>query len=422
MWRLAYSCLIVAAMPLILARLWWRGRREPFYRRRVGERFGYYRDTPSGRPLIWLHAVSVGEARACAELVRALGMAHPGFDLLLTCMTAAGRETLRALHGESVQVAWLPYDYPGAVRRFLEHFRPCLAVLVETEIWPNLVAACGERGVPVLLANARMSGESSLSYQRWPGLTQPAIAALAIVCAQSNEDAARLRALGARRIEVTGNVKFDSTPDETKRAAGRAWRERLGRPVLLLASTREGEEKLLLDALPAWDEKLLVLVVPRHPRRFDDVSALSQSRRSLNPLPAANHRVHLGDTMGEMDFYYAAADVAVIGGSFAPLGGQNLIEACAAGVPVVLGPSMFNFAEATRLALEAGAAIQVGDAAGAIREALRLLSNEGERERIGSAGRKLSDANRGATQKHLLLCEELLRTATTGAATGPAPD
>jgi 3-deoxy-D-manno-octulosonic-acid transferase len=416
MWRLLYTVVIMAALPFILARLWWRGRREPFYRRRIGERFGYYRDMPSGRPLIWLHAVSVGEARASAELVRALGTAHPGFELLLTCMTAAGREALRGLHGESVHVAWLPYDYPGAVRRFLEHFRPCLAVLVETEIWPNLVAACGEHGVPVLLANARMSGKSALGYRRWRGLARPAIAALTVVCAQSEEDAARLRALGARRIEVTGNVKFDSAPDEAKRAEGRAWRERLGRPVLLLASTREGEEKVLLDALPAWDEKLLVLVVPRHPRRFDDVSVLSQSRRSRDPLPAAQDRVHLGDTMGEMDFYYAAADVAVIGGSFVPRGGQNLIEACAAGVPVVLGPSMFNFTEATRLALEAGAAIQVADAAGAIREAMELLSDPVRRVAMGKAGGKLSEAHRGATGKHLLLCEEFLRTAATAAA------
>jgi len=419
MWRLLYTVVIMAALPFILARLWWRGRREPFYRRRIGERFGQYRDIPSGRPLIWVHAVSVGEARASAELVRALGTAHPGFDLLLTCMTAAGREALRGLHGESVQVAWLPYDYPGAVRRFLEHFRPCLAVLVETEIWPNLVAACGEHGVPVLLANARMSEKSALGYRRWRGLARPAIAALTVVCAQSEEDAARLRALGARRIEVTGNVKFDSTPDEAKRAEGRAWRERLGRPVLLLASTREGEEKVLLDALPVRDEttrdeKLLVLVVPRHPRRFDEVSALSQSRRSLDPLPAADHRVYLGDTMGEMDFYYAAADVAVIGGSFVPLGGQNLIEACAAGVPVVFGPSMFNFSEASRLALEAGAAVQAADAAGAIREALRLLSNSAEREKMGAAGKRLCETHRGATQKHLDLCGELLRAAGPG--------
>ncbi|HUN69063.1 MAG TPA: 3-deoxy-D-manno-octulosonic acid transferase, partial [Burkholderiales bacterium] len=336
-----YTLALRAAAPLVLLRLWWRGLREPGYRRRIGERFGHYRESAPERPVLWLHAVSVGEARASASLVRALAAANPGCALVLTCMTAAGRDTLKELHGESVGIVWLPYDYPGAARRFLEHYRPRLGVLMETEIWPNLLAACSAFGVPVLLANARMSEKSARGYARWPGLIAPAIASLAAVCAQSEGDAARLRALGARRVEVAGNLKFDTAADEAKRAAGRAWRERLGRPVLLLASTREGEEKMLLEALPAWDRKLLVLVVPRHPRRFDEVAALSQSRRSRDPMPAATDRVHLGDTMGEMDFYYAAADVAVIGGSFAPRGGQNLIEACAAGVPVVLGPSMF---------------------------------------------------------------------------------
>ena len=419
MWRLAYSALICAAVPLILARLWWRGRREPFYRRRIGERFGYYRDRPSAQPVIWLHAVSVGEARASSGLVRALKAAHPGHEILLSCMTAAGREALRELHGESVRIAWLPYDYPAAARRFLEHFRPRLAVLMETEIWPNLIAACGENGVPVMLANARMSEKSERSYRRWRGLTQPAIASLAAICAQSEDDAVRLRALGARNMAIAGNMKFDSTPDEAKRAAGRDWRERLGRPVLLLASTREGEEKSLLDSMPEWDGKLLVLVVPRHPRRFDEVAALAQSRRSRDALPAGTDRVHLGDTMGEMDFYYAAADVAVIGGSFAPRGGQNLIEACAAGAPVIFGPSMFNFSEAARLALEAGAAVQATDAAGAIREAVKLLSNSEQRKKMGAAGKALCDAHRGATQKHVRICDELLGTAVTAEVTGP---
>jgi 3-deoxy-D-manno-octulosonic-acid transferase len=353
----------------------------------------------------------VGEARASAALVRALAMAHPGHRLLVTCMTAAGRDALRELHGESVQVAWLPYDYPGSVRRFLEQFRPRLGLLMETELWPNLLAACADFGVPVLLANARLSEQSARGYERVGGLARPAIASLALVCAQSAGDAARLRALGARRVEVTGNLKFDSAPDAAKRAAGIAWRERLGRPVLLLASTREGEEKLLLNALPAWDGKLLVIVVPRHPRRFEEVAPLAQSRRSRGDFPGAQDRVYLGDTMGEMDFYYAAADVAVIGGAFQPLGGQNLIEACAAGVPAVLGPHMFNFAEATRLALEAGAAVQVDDAEDAIRMAFQLLSSSKEKEKMGAAGRALCEAHRGATQKHLVYCGELLTTA-----------
>jgi 3-deoxy-D-manno-octulosonic-acid transferase len=420
MFRALYTLLLYAAAPVILLRLWWRGVREPGYRRHLRERFGYFRDARHEKALLWVHAVSVGEARASVALVRALAAHYPGHELLVTCMTAAGRDALKELHGESVSVAWLPYDYPGSVRRFLEHYRPRLALLVETELWPNLLAACASFGVPVLLANARMSEKSARGYRQLARLTRPAIGSLALACAQSAEDAARLRALGARRVEVTGNLKFDSTPDESKRAAGKAWRESFGRPVLLLASTRDGEEKLLLDLLPPWDGSLLVLVVPRHPRRFEEVAQLAVkdgfpvARRSRGESPGARDRVHLGDTMGEMDFYYAAADVAVIGGSFLPLGGQNLIEACAAGTPVVLGPSMFNFAEATRLALEAGAAVQADNAADAIRIALQLLLSSKEKEKMGAAGRALCEAHRGATQRHLDYCSELLRAAARG--------
>ena len=417
MWRALYTLALRAAAPFILLRLWWRGAREAGYRRRIGERFGFYRESLGERPLLWVHAVSVGEARASAALVRALAAAHPGHQLLVTCMTSAGRESLKELHGESVTVAWLPYDYPGSVRRFLEHFRPRLALLVETELWPNLLAACADYGVPVLLANARMSEKSARAYGRLPGLARPAIASLALVCAQGGEDAARLRALGARRVELTGNLKFDSAPDEVKCAEGRAWRARLARPVLLLASTREGEEAMLLAALPERPADLLALVVPRQPRRFEEVARLvakdgvAVGRRSAGREPGAAVRIFLGDTMGEMDFYYAAADVAVIGGSFAPRGGQNLIEACAAGVPVVLGPSMFNFEDATRLALAAGAALQAADAASAMQQASALLADSGKRTAMGEAGRKLCAAHRGATQRHLSLCLEILRAA-----------
>ncbi|HTP62346.1 MAG TPA: 3-deoxy-D-manno-octulosonic acid transferase [Burkholderiales bacterium] len=418
MWRALYTLVLRAAAPFVLLRLWWRGRREPGYRQWMGERFGRYDEDRGERPALWVHAVSVGEARASAPLVRALAAERPGYELLLTCMTAAGRATLKELHGESATVAWLPYDYPGAVRRFLEHFRPRFGLLVETELWPNLLAACGEDGIPMLLANGRMSEKSARAYGRVPGLARPAFAALALACAQSEPDAERLRALGARRVEVTGNLKFDSAPDEAKQAEGRAWRERIGRPVLLLASTREGEEKLLLGSLPPSDRELLVVVVPRHPRRFDEIAPLAQSRRSRGQFPAAADRVYLGDTMGEMDFYYAAADVAVIGGSFMPRGGQNLIEACAAGVPVVLGPSMFNFAEATRLALAAGAALQAADAVSAMQQATALLADARSRAAMGEAGRKLCAAHRGATLRHLALCRELITAATTAPARG----
>jgi 3-deoxy-D-manno-octulosonic-acid transferase len=405
--RKLYTLALRLALPLILLRLWWRGRREPGYREHVPERFGIYsQDTPERA--LWVHAVSVGEARAAAPLVRALKAALPAHTIVMTCTTAAGRETLKQVYGETVLAAFLPYDYPESVQGFLERFRPRLGVLMETEIWPNLLAGCASHGVPVALANARLSDKSARGYRRWRSLLGPAVRSLAAVCAQSEADAARLRALGAARVEVTGNLKFDVALDAAQLAAGREWRSKVARPVLLLASTREGEEKLLLEQLPS-DAEFLTVVVPRHPQRFDEVADLSDSRRSRRPLPAAGERIHLGDSMGEMAFYYAACDVAVIGGSFLPLGGQNLIEALAAGAPVVFGPSMYNFAEATRLALEAGAAIQTNDVSSAIRQAVALLSNSDARARMSQAGKALCEAHRGATQKHIEVLKALVR-------------
>ncbi|HXM81918.1 MAG TPA: 3-deoxy-D-manno-octulosonic acid transferase [Burkholderiales bacterium] len=398
--RALYTVLLRLALPLVLLRLWWRGRREPGYRDAIPERLGRY-ETEAPPKLIWIHAVSVGEARAAAPLVRAFTQALPDHHVLVTCTTAAGRETVKQVYGEKVLASYLPYDFPESVQSFLEHFRPRLGVLMETEVWPNLLAGCAQNGVPVLLANARMSEKSARAYARWRGLSRPAFAVLAAACAQSAADAERLRALGAREVEVTGNLKFDVHPDAAQVAAGRAWRAALGRPVLLLASTRESEERLLLDALPAWDGKLLVVVVPRHPQRFDEAAQWTQSRRTRTEMPDASDKTYLGDTMGEMAFYFAACDVAVIGGSFMPLGGQNLIEALAVGAPVVVGPSMFNFAEATRLAVEAGAAVQALDASAAIREALALITDAEKRNRMSFAGKKLCEAHRGATEKHL---------------------
>ncbi|HEX6317495.1 MAG TPA: 3-deoxy-D-manno-octulosonic acid transferase [Burkholderiales bacterium] len=404
--RTLYTAILQLALPLVLARLWWRGRREPGYRDGVGERFGFYES--ERRPkIVWIHAVSVGEVRAAAPLVRALQEMLPDHGLLVTCTTAAGRETLKQLYGESVLCAYLPYDFPRAVQRFLEHFRPKLGVLMETELWPNLLAQCAENRVPVLLANARMSEKSARGYRRWRRLTGPALGSLAAACAQSAEDAGRLRGLGVREVEVTGNLKFDVHPDAGQLAAGRAWRAALGRPVLLLASTRDGEEPMLLREVPATGD-LLVVVVPRHPQRFDEVAQWADARRTETDRPSSAQRIYLGDTMGEMTFYYAACDVALIGGSFLPLGGQNLIEALAAGAPVVVGPSVFNFAEATRLALAAGAAIQAGDAAGAVRQALELLADVSRRAQMAQAGRQLCASHRGATERHLAVCRRLI--------------
>jgi 3-deoxy-D-manno-octulosonic-acid transferase len=406
--RRLYTALLALALPVILARLWWRGLREPGYRSHVGERLGRYR-LPRKPKLVWMHAVSVGEARAAAPLVAGLRGALPDHAILMTCTTAAGRETLKQVYGDSVQTSFLPYDFPWAARSFLDYFKPGLGVIMETEVWPNLIAACAANAVPVVLANARMSEKSARGYARWPGLARPAFASLSAVCAQSEADAQRLRALGATRVQVQGNLKFDVTPSAQQLAAGRAWRESLDRPVLLLASTREGEEEVLLKQMDLVSADTLIVVVPRHPQRFDEVAALAQSRRSRGPAPAPGDRVHLGDTMGEMPFYFAAADVAVIGGSFMPLGGQNLIESLAAGTPVVTGPSMFNFAEATELAVAAGAAVQGADAREAIAQAAGLLRDEARRRSMADAGKKLCEAHRGAAQRQLGVCLELLR-------------
>ena len=404
--RSLYTLFLRFALPFVLMRLWWRGRAEPLYREAIPERFGRY-DGDRPEKLIWIHAVSVGEARAAQPLVRALAGAFADHSILMTCTTAAGRETLKDLYGESVLAAYLPYDLPEAVQRFLEYYRPRLGVLMETELWPNLLVQCATNAVPMLLANARLSEKSARGYRRWDRLSRPALNSLAAVCAQSAADAARLRALGARYVEVTGNLKFDVELNAGQLSAGRDWRAEVARPVVLLASTREGEEQMLL--LPAANVgKALIVVVPRHARRFDEVAQWAQSRRSRQPLPGPADRVHLGDTMGEMAFYYAACDVAVIGGSFAPLGGQNLIEALAAGAPVIVGPHMYNFAEATRLALEAGAALQVADAAAAMTQAASLLADEGARRRMSEAGKSLCAAHRGATARHLKVCSSLL--------------
>lgn len=411
--RLAYTLLLTLAMPLVLARLWWRGRREPGYRRFVAERFGWYVESPQ-RPLLWVHAVSVGEVRAAAPLVKALIEARPDHQVLLTCMTAAGRDAIGQVYGNTVLAGFLPYDLPGGMRRLIDRFRPRIAILMETEIWPNLMQVCGERGVPVMLANARMSEKSAHGYAKWPRLFRPAFGALAAACAQSEADAARLRELGAAQVDVAGNLKFDVVPDAGKLAAGAALRGELARPVLLLASTREGEEALLLDALAGLDAATLVVLVPRHPQRFDEVASLAHergwavARRSAGEVPGGGRSLLLGDSMGEMGFYYGLADVAVIGGSFGGYGGQNLIEACAAGVPVVIGPSVFNFTEATVLAVAAGAAVQVAGPAEAASSALSILGDTKKRERMSTAGRTLCEQHRGAAARHVEVALRLL--------------
>lgn len=438
-----YSLLWQLALPVILARAWWRGRREPGYRKHVLERLGRYATAPeqttgsanaAAQPVIWIHAVSVGEARAAAPLIQAIARRYPGYARLVTCTTPAGRQTLHQIYGNSARIAYLPYDAQQAAGRFLAHFRPRLCILMETEIWPNLIRACSEHGIPVMLANARMSKKSARGYARSLAFTRPAIAALDAVCAQGRADARRLRFLGAREVAVTGNLKFDVEPDMAQLAAGAELRGRLpGRRVMLFASTREGEEAMLLDAVPR--EALrpgsgpLVVIVPRHPQRFDEAArlvaarGLKLARRSREGVPDADCEVFLGDSLGEMALYFALADVAIIGGSFQPLGGQNLIEACAAGVPVILGPHMFNFADATRFAVRAGAAIQVDGPRTAVEAARALLQEPARRARMAQHALQLGLAHRGATERHLRICARLLeRSGASAPLRGRAPD
>jgi 3-deoxy-D-manno-octulosonic-acid transferase len=369
-----YRLLWWLALPALPLRLWWRGRAEPGYRRAVGERFGRYAKPRPAGEVVWVHAVSLGETRAAAPLIERLLRERPDVTVLLTHMTATGRAAGEALASDRVRQAWLPYDLPFAVARFLDHFRPCAGVLMETEVWPNLVAAANARAIPVLLVNARLSARSQRGYARAGALARRAFAGLAGVAAQTHADATRLRELGARDPAVTGNVKFDQPVPADARARGAALRALAGaRPVWVAASTREGEEALLVEALLARQDVLppgtLTLLVPRHPQRFDAVAGLLRAhgvrfvRRSEAAAIAPDVAVLLGDTMGELAVYYAAADVAFVGGSLLPLGGQNLGEALALGVPELVGPHTFTFAAAAQGAVAAGAALRVDSGA-----------------------------------------------------------
>lgn len=414
--RLPYSLLWLLALPFVMLRLLWRARRQPAYLKHVGERFGRYRVRAPG-PVIWVHAVSVGETRAAEPLVRALLDRWPQHTVVLTHMTPTGRATSKALFGSESRVlrVYLPYDLGCLARRFLRHFRPAFGVIMETELWPNLLASCRRRRVPVMLANARLSERSARRYAHARTLTATMLGALAWIGAQTVADAARLRALGARRVAVTGNIKFDVTPAPAAEALGVMFRARRGaRPLLLAASTREGEEAPLLDAFARLaPPDVLLALVPRHPQRFDEVAAavtargLKLQRRSEEAAIAPDTRVWLGDSMGEMFAYYLAADVALIGGSWLPFGGQNLIEACAVGTPVIVGPHTFNFAQAAEDAIAAGAAQRAADLEAGVAAALVLIADPARREAMASAGRAFADNDRGATARTVSLLEHL---------------
>lgn len=416
--RFLYTLAVLALLPWAVLHLLWRARRQPAYLHHWSERFGRFMGRGTDAPLIWLHAVSVGETRAAQPLVAALRKHYPDHRILITHMTPTGRETSEAIFGDTVERCYLPYDTPWAVRRFLRRFRPQVGVIMETELWPNLIAACRNENIPLLLVNARLSERSARRYARFPTLSREALTGLVAVSAIGAGDAERLRALGAPEVGVFGSVKFDIAPPAEQIALGAEFRARArGRKVFLCASTRDGEEALILDAWQQASNEALLAIVPRHPQRFDEVAALVESkgmavvRRSASgDIPEGVH-VWIGDSMGEMFAYYAAADVAFVGGSLLDFGSQNLIEPCAVGTPVLIGPSTFNFPDVAREALACGAARGVANAGELAEAALGLLGDELARTAMSEAGKAFAARHRGATAKNLELISRFIPAA-----------
>ena len=417
--RLKYTFLLWLLLPYVFFHLLWRARKQIEYLQHIPERFGFY-TAKSAKPVIWLHTVSVGETRAAASLVQRLQSTYSDHQLLLTHTTPTGREASEQLYGDKIMRVYLPYDYPFAVKRFLRHFKPRTGILLETEIWPNLIHHSRLDKVPLLLLNARLSEKSFARYARFPNISLASLSQLHTVSAQTEEDAARLLKLGAQNITVMGNLKYDIEPPSAMLTTGKQLRHLFGtsRPVFLAASTREGEEEILLQALKQLDiPDLLTIIVPRHPQRFNEVAALLTrqnfqfQRRSENRPVAPQTQVVLGDSMGEMFGYYAACDIAFIGGSLLPYGGQNLIEACAVGKPVMIGPHTYNFTQASLLATEQGAALRVQDAATLSKALQRLLLQPDQLAHMGCAGLEFVRANQGATEKALSLISSSMKLA-----------
>lgn len=424
-----YTLALWFLLPYIFLRLLWRARKQSEYLHHIAERFGFY-SIQSNKPVIWLHAVSVGETRATQSLVTRLCATYPDHQILLTHTTPTGRAASEQLYGDSVLRVYLPYDYPFAVRGFLFRFRPKLGILMETEIWFNLIRSCQMTGTPLLLLNARMSEKSARGYARFTRLTHNALVNLSAVAAQTVDDAMRLTDLGAINVSVMGNLKFDIEPPPAMLELGKQLREQFGaaRKIFLAASTREGEEELLLDALQNIHiPGMLLVIVPRHPQRFAVVASMLEQRgisfqrrskmaqagmppkgSTQNIADPSQFHVVLGDSMGEMFAYYASADLAFIGGSLLPYGGQNLIEACAVGTPVLVGPHMYNFAEATRLAISAGAAIMVTDTTDLVTEVQRLFQDSSTLLVMRQQCAGFVGSNRGATEKALQLVKQQL--------------
>ena len=407
--RLVYTAVLYCATPFLLARLLWRGLRNSDYWRRIGERFGLGARIGSERGCVWIHAVSVGEVQAAAPIVKALKNRFPGETIVVTSTTPTGAARISKAFGGAVVHRYFPFDLPGAMARFLDRVEPRVAIIMETEIWPNLLAQCRVRGVPVVLANVRLSERSVAGYRRFRRLFAPALGGVAAIAVQSDEDARRIASIGARPdvINVTGSTKFDvpilASLREEAAALRRTWG--LSRGIWIAASTHEGEEDQVFDAFEQVLDRLpgsLLVLVPRHPERFKEAAALARRRgfspvmRSRRTADCSGAQVFIGDTMGELPLFYAAADVAFVGGTLVERGGHNMLEPAALGLPVLFGPNVFNFAEISRRLVEAGGAETVSDSASLGRAVIGYLSDADLRHTTGGKGRAFVESNRGA--------------------------
>ena len=418
--RRLYTLVLYLLAPLVILRLLWRGLRAPDYWRRWPERFGAV-EPPLGEQVIWLHAVSVGEVMAAEPVIRKLLDRHQEYSILVSTVTPTGSARAQALFGHDVAHVYAPYDLPGAVARFLDRVRPQLAIVMETELWPNLFHACHQDDIPLLLINARLSVRSVTGYRKVRNLAEQTLAQVTEIAAQGEMDAARFESLGAdaRRITVTGNLKFEQRlpPSLLERAEvlRRDWG--VGRPVWIAASTHEGEDEMVLDVFRSLRKRYtdcLLVLVPRHPERFGYVTELSRYRgyntvlRSERQPCTPETAVFIGDTMGELTLFYAASDVAFVGGSLVHHGGHNMLEPAALGIPVITGPHVFNFAEISELLQKAGACEKIESTAELTGTVGRWLGDANERHRIGQQGRLTVEKNRGALKTVMAMIERYL--------------
>ncbi len=433
--RLAYSAALYCAAPFLLGRLLWRGLRNSAYRRRIGERFGLGARIDSRRGCVWVHAVSVGEVQAAAPIVKALKGRYPDETIVVTSTTPTGAARISKAFGGGVVHRYFPFDFPGSMARFLDRIEPRVAIIMETEIWPNLLAECRLRAVPVILANVRLSERSAAGYRRFRRLFAPALGGVAAIAVQSGDDARRLASIGAPPgvIDVTGSTKFDVPMLASLREEAAALRRTWGssRGIWIAASTHDGEEALVLDAFGRVLDRLpgsLLVLVPRHPERFREVAAHVRRRgfepvmRSRRPVDCSGARVFIGDTMGELPLFYAAADVAFVGGTLVERGGHNMLEPAALGLPVLFGPHVFNFAEIGRRLVEAGGARTVPDSVRLGEAVIDYLMDADLRHTTGTKGRTFVENNRGAGDRVLAMISPHLEPAPESRSGRQAPE